>query len=529
LPVLGEKNMQFFNWGNIEWVYEADSIGSLNVMNVGIVTIDPGKRQNKHVHYGDEQLLYVISGKGRQQVGDEIHTIKAGSIHHIESGSIHETMNIELEPIVELIISIPAIQKKNLSLYKDGEMTLNYESLVENVVSDGKNNSELRGLYESAFGSMEIPVAVFNKDGGNVIEGRNYPQLCKTACGVHKNKGKCPIYQIQNEYAPPIYNDSSAYICPFGLTVLNVPIVVNQTAIGWIKGGHIRTYRNEFSSSENNVQQGELHKELFEDMPVLPKSRVNAIMRIMKDMAKNIAEYSVIKNTKTELGKKERLIKEIAENESVLEESLKMVRDEVLDIQINNHFLFNTLNAIASMAVQDNSMKTYDAVIELSNMFRYSLRNKSSSILLKDEIEYLRNYIALQQLRYGDNLRVDFDIPEELANVKIPFNCLQPIVGNSFKHGFKNKKREIRIEIRVEPGERCMKLVIEDNGMGMEKNDLEQLLERLKEGKGRNSGWMMIYSKLRSFYGEKFTIDIDNRPEGGIRVTLLLPVIASER
>jgi len=523
VPDLGENNMQFFNWGNIEWIYEADSIGSLNVMNVGIVTIDPEKRQNKHVHYGDEQLIYVISGKGRQQVGNEIHTIKAGSIHHIESGSIHETMNIEMEPIVELIISIPAVQNKELSIYKMGKSMDAYETVSDEIYRDDIYKDEIKGLYESAMESLKIPMSVFDKNGKAVIDGGNYPELCKLACGVHKNTENCRIYKIHDEYAPPIYNDSSAYVCPFGLTVLNVPIVVNQTAIGWIKGGHIRTYRNEFSSSEKNNLHGDLYKENFEYMPVLPKSRVNAIMRIMKDMAKSFAEYSVIKNTKTELSKKERLIKEIAQNESVLEESLKMVQDEVLDIQINNHFLFNTLNAIASMAVQDDSMKTYDAVIELSKMFRYSLRNKSSSILLKDEIEYLKNYIALQQLRYGDNLRVVFDIPEELENVKIPFNCLQPIVGNCFKHGFKKKKRKIRIDIRAEAGERCMKLVIEDNGMGMEKNDLQQLLARLKEGRGRNSGLMMIYSKIRAFYGEEFTVDIDNRPEGGVCVTVLLP------
>lgn len=515
--------MQFFNWGKIEWVYEADSIGSLNVMNVGIATIDPGKRQNKHVHYGDEQILYVISGKGRQQVGNEIHTIKAGSIHHIESGSIHETMNMEMEPIVELIISIPAVQKKDLSIYKMGKIMSDNETVSDEIYKDEIYKDEIKELYESAMESLKIPMAVFDKNGKVVIEGGNYPELCKLACGMHENNGDCRIYKIHDEYAPPIYNDSSAYVCPFGLTVLNVPIVINQTAIGWIKGGHIRTYRDEFSSIEKKVLHGGLYKELFEDMPVLPKSRVNAIMRIMKDMAKSFAEYSVLKNTKTELSKKERLIKEIAENESMLEESLKMVRDEMLDIQINNHFLFNTLNAIASMAVQDNSMKTYDAVIELSNMFRYSLKNKSSNILIKDEIEYLRNYIALQQLRYGDNLRVVFDIPEELEKVKIPFNCLQPIVENCFKHGFKNMKKEIRIEIYVESGERCMKLVIEDNGIGMEKNDLQELLERLREGGGRNSGWMMIYSKLRSFYGNSFDLDIENRPEGGIRVTLLLP------
>ena len=199
---MGENNMQFFNWGNIEWIYEADPIDSLNVMNIGIVTIDSRKRQNKHVHYGDEQLIYVISGKGRQQVGDEIHTIRAGSIHHIEAGSIHETMNMEKEPIVELIISIPAVQKKDFSIYKMGKITSDNETLEENTVSDEIYKDEIQELYESAMESLKIPMAVFGKDGETVIEGENYPELCKIACGVHENNGNCRIYQYTTSMPP---------------------------------------------------------------------------------------------------------------------------------------------------------------------------------------------------------------------------------------------------------------------------------------------------------------------------------------
>jgi uncharacterized RmlC-like cupin family protein/ligand-binding sensor protein len=523
--ILGENSVQFFNWGNIEWIYEADSIGSLNVMNIGIVTIESGKRQNKHVHYGDEQLIYVISGKGRQQLGDELHTIRAGSIHHIEAGSIHETMNMEKEPIVELIISIPVVQKKDFSIYKMGKIISDYETLEDKAVSDAIYKDEIQELYESAMESLEIPMSVFNKDGKTVIEGENYPELCKIACRVHEDNGNCRIYQIHDEYAPPIYNDSSAYVCPFGLTVLVVPIVIRQTVIGWIKGGHIRTFRNEFSSNEKNVPHGDYNMELFENMPVLPKSRVNAILKIIKEMGKSFAEYNVLKNTKTELNKKERMLREIAQNESMLEESLKLVQDEMLNIQINNHFLFNTLNAIASLAVQENSMKTYDSVIDLSNMFRYSLRNNSNKILLKEEVDYLKNYIALQQLRYGDNLEVDFEIPEKLEKVCIPFNCLQQIVGNCFKHGFKDMKGRIRIVIHAESDEREIRIAIEDNGMGMESEELYELVERLRDGSGRNSGLMMTTSKLKSFYGDAFSIEIDSRPEGGTRVTLSLPQI----
>lgn|GEM_PF-599763 len=517
-----EKNMQFFNWGKIEWIYEADSIDSRNLMSIGIVTIDPGKRQNKHIHYGDEQLLYVISGKGRQQVDEEIDIIRAGSIHHIEAGSIHETMNMDKEPIVELIISIPVAFKENLPIYTFGEANRDSGKFTQEGYMYELIGDEIKGLYDLAMESLKLPIAIFDMNEKMLIEGEDYPELCKKACFVNKNNGDCPMYQIHDEYAPPIYNDSTAYVCPFGLTVFNVPIVANGTVIGWIKGGHIRTFRNEFSSVKRSASQSKHNKELFEDMSVLPKSRVSAILRIMKEMEQSFAKYTVLKKTETELSIKEERIKKIAESESILEESLKMVRDEMLDITINNHFLFNTLNAIASMAVQENSIKTYDAVIDLSKMFRYSLKNKSNKILLKDEIEYLRNYISLQKIRYGENLEVVFDVPEKLEKEWIPFNCLQPIVENCFKHAFKDSKGRIRIWIHAASYKNGICIRIEDDGRGMNSHELEKLIERILESKGRSSGLMMITSKLKSFYGDSFSFEIDSRLEGGTKVTLSL-------
>ena len=87
------KNTQYFDWGHIEWIYEPDPVSSKNNMSIGITTILPNTKQNKHIHYGDEQFIYVLSGEGIQLIGSKISEMKPKQIYHMEAGTIHETTN----------------------------------------------------------------------------------------------------------------------------------------------------------------------------------------------------------------------------------------------------------------------------------------------------------------------------------------------------------------------------------------------------------------------------------------------------
>lgn len=510
---MSRSNTQHFDWGRIEWMYEPEYGNSNSVMHIGIITIFPGKRQTRHVHYGDEQFLYVLSGQGEQWIDNAINTIEPGASFHIEAGSAHETINTGEEPIIELLISIPANYHNNLFIQSKAENLLSYGSSCKGPI---KIDIGIRSIYDEFIRSLKIPVSIFDNMGNVVIKGQGYPEYCEAKCNIRKDLNNCRIYGIQGNYTSPQFADPSAYICPYGLTVFVVPMLFNDEMIGTIKGGHIKTL-------SNNPYDNHVSDTAFDSIPAVPKARMKAISLQLKKLSRSIINYYIFENTEMELGKKEEIIKDISRHELMLEESLKSTQEKVLNIQMNNHFLFNTLNAIAGLAVKENAIKTYEAIINLSKMFRYSLKTGSNLVRLADELDYLVNYIDLQKLRYGDRLEVRLDIEDAIKNTAIPFNCLQPILENCFTHGFRENKSKMLIEVSGRRENDGIAIEIRDNGIGMDKQEIEALNRKLHQYNDDTvSGLMMIHSKLQLFYNNNFNFEISGAPNKGTSVKIAI-------
>jgi sensor histidine kinase YesM len=199
----------------------------------------------------------------------------------------------------------------------------------------------------------------------------------------------------------------------------------------------------------------------------------------------------------------------------------------MLDIRINNHFLFNTLNAIGSMAVAENAFNTYDSILSLSHMLRYTFRRDHRLVRLSEEISGLKYYLKLQKLRFEDSVRVNIDIPEEINSLELPFHCLQPIVENSFVHGFKDREKPFRILVTGKRAENRASIAVTDNGAGMEKEALDLLRTAIKTSDDADnpSGLAMMYAKLKSYYKDDFSFKIKSSPRKGTRVEISLPLV----
>lgn len=511
---MSKNNIQHFNWGHIEWLYEPEYGNSTNIMNIGITTLLPGMQQTKHVHYGDEQFLYVLSGKGRQLIGDEITFIEAGSNSHMEAGSVHETINISNEPLVQLLISIPANFENSLPFKNKTDNLLHVRELHEISI---KLDNRIKGLYEELIKSLKIPLSIFDDEDKLVIKGHGYPEYCEAKCNIGSKLNNCCIYRLRGNYTAPQYPDPSAYICPFGLTVFIIPVLFNNKVIGKIKGGHIRTSSNELNTDN-------MSDIAYESMPEVPKASMRAISIQLKKLTKSIIDYYILENTEVELGKKEEMIQDIFKHGMMLEESLKSTQNQALSIQINNHFLFNTLNALAGLAVKENAYKTYESIISLSKMFRYSLKTGSNLVTLRNELDYLADYIELQKLRYNDRMEVRFSISEEIKDIILPFNCLQPILENCFIHGFKDKKDKMLVEVSGRKEQGSIVIEIRNDGTVMDEKAVEALNKRIHQVDNVSvlSGLMMIYSKLKLYYNQDFDLEVSSEPRRGTSVKITI-------
>lgn len=508
------STLQLFDWGQIEWLYEPEDVDFLNAIHIGIATIEPQKQHKKHFHYGEEQFLYILSGTGVQLIDDEVSAMAPNSFYHIKAGSVHETANNTKERLQQLVISMPARFGEYSLIENKVSHLLDRSPECESVL---KISAEIKSIYDVYANSLNFPISVFDKCGNVVIEGTGYPSLCEIKCSIGENACNCKLYGLSGKYTSRFYADPVAFICPYGLSVISMPILCNGVAIGEIKGGHIRV-----SPDKTKVEVNEKTSQWEESAQTFHKASVKAFLQQIKNLSQSIASFVIFENTEQELGKKEEIIEDITRHETMLEESLKMTQEKALSIQINNHFLFNTLNAIAGLAIKENAYKTYESILNLSNMFRYSLKTSGSFVKIQDEIDYLNNYIELQKLRFGDRLRVKIDIAPELVRVNIPFNCLQPILENCFTHGFKGKKGKMLIEVLGIRSGLDTIVAINDNGIGMDEAAVAELNKNICSANAPTHGLTMIAAKLRLFFGERFAFEVISSQKG-TSVRLVLP------
>lgn len=185
-----------------------------------------------------------------------------------------------------------------------------------------------------------------------------------------------------------------------------------------------------------------------------------------------------------------------------------------LQSQINPHFLFNTLNTIAAMAHEEEAPLSEDLILRLSNFFRYSLGSDEKLVPLGREIMLLRDYMELQETRYGDRIAMEVLSDPSLESVLVPKFILQPLVENSIIHGLSGQPLGGLIRVRSYRGKRGITITITDNGCGFDLNQHENI-GRDHHGVGLDN----ITERVELIHGE---VKIFSRPGLGTCVRIVL-------
>lgn len=495
---------QNLEWGYIDWLYEP-SENSRDNIRVGISTVLPNTTQPRHFHYGDEQLMYVISGHGKQRIGDEESVIEPGKVFHISTGMAHESLNDGQEPIVKLLVSVPALaEMPNIK-------TMEGMPLVTEGIQ--KKSEFLRRtvqqLSQSMLAPLKLPVVIFDPSYEPVYCSDAFPDYCRNCCGIQEGIAHCEVLLNHPSWVPPYYEGISACVCPHGLWVCTLPVVSKGELLGFIRSGFVRTVALPATEGGGLPYQ-------------VPESTVQGIMQITQKLAKTIANYYEMNLLQAELQQNLQELSNRKNAETMLQESLRTSQDQVLNLQINQHFLFNTLNTIAGMSIREGATQTYTAIGELAQLFRYTLCTHSYFVTLSEELDYLKNYLDLQKMRFGNKLCVMKEVPLELLNLQVPFNFLQPVVENCFKHAFANSREHMEIRISVERTANRLLFRIADNGCGMAAEQLEELREKLRTGNSQH-GSTMVMRKLESLYGTGAEYTVASG-ETGTAVTIGIPI-----
>lgn len=222
------------------------------------------------------------------------------------------------------------------------------------------------------------------------------------------------------------------------------------------------------------------------------------------------------------IGEMELLIDKLVTEERIKRE----VELEALHAQINPHFLYNTLNTIKWMAKIQGANSVSNAIVALVKLLRISINISSDFITLKEEMEYIQNYIVIQKLRFNEDFEIEYHLSEDLLDLLLPKLILQPIIENSIIYGMEtDEKLSISIESFSDhaSGDYIIKII--DNGPGIPEDVLTQLSKDLNAGtKFSKAGLNNVNQRIKLFCGEQYGLELLTSEGNGTTVLVRLPI-----
>jgi sensor histidine kinase YesM len=258
------------------------------------------------------------------------------------------------------------------------------------------------------------------------------------------------------------------------------------------------------SNTANRVSQGDFDVAI---LPIRSNDEVGVVTKAFNKMIVSIREYI---GKLTESMEVERRLKE---NELIMENHIKDAELKYLQAQINPHFLFNTLNAGAQLAMMEGADQTGKYMQRVADFFRYNIKKNKDIVTLREEIELVDIYLYIINVRFSGEILFSKEIDEDLLDVKIPRMILQPIVENCINYGVRNVDWAKKIKISVYALEDFVCVSIKDNGIGMEAETIEKILEGSYEGNPSKTdsngvGLDNCIERLNIFYERDDVLDI---------------------
>lgn len=277
----------------------------------------------------------------------------------------------------------------------------------------------------------------------------------------------------------------------------------------------------DLSNTAHEVAKGNLN---VPQLPVVIEDEVGVVTRSFNQMLESIRQN--IEQLKESMERQAQM----KERELLMETHLKEAQLKYLQAQINPHFLFNSLNAGAQLAMMGDADNTGIFLEKMADFFRYNVRKMEEDAMLWEEIEAVDNYIYILNVRFAGDITYIKDVDENIENIRIPSMILQPLVENAVQHGIHDCMETgwIRMEIHLKDDR--LEITVSDNGAGM----TEEMISKVMSGhadqneENRYSTGIAVRNvidRLQLYYKEEntFTIESDG-PDTGTRVHITLPV-----
>ncbi|HEY0828059.1 MAG TPA: sensor histidine kinase [Bacilli bacterium] len=191
-----------------------------------------------------------------------------------------------------------------------------------------------------------------------------------------------------------------------------------------------------------------------------------------------------------------------------------------LNLQLDPHFMYNTLNLINLISVENEQDEVSEMIVSLSTMLRYTSKNKKFLVPFKEDMEYLKSYILIMTKRFEGKFTVEYNIDPESAFQEVPKFFLQPFVENTFVHGFESLNRKGLLKISCWMDENSRWFIVEDNGKGINKDQLSNIMNSEKGSIGIQN----VDQRIKIIYGDDYGVLIESEIQVGTKITIKLPL-----
>jgi two-component system LytT family sensor kinase len=205
-----------------------------------------------------------------------------------------------------------------------------------------------------------------------------------------------------------------------------------------------------------------------------------------------------------------------------LETQLAQAQLQTLKMQLQPHFLFNTLNGIAGLVRDSRNKAAVDMLAGLSDLLRYTLENAGKhEVPLKEELEFLELYLDIQQMRFSDRLTIEMQIEPEVLDALVPNLILQPLVENAIRHGVSRRAAAGVVGVTARRDHGLLRIRIYDDGPGLKRDEVDG-------AHGEGVGLSNTRARLSQLYGDRQKFSLTERAGGGVEAVLVFPFVRAE-
>ena len=328
---------------------------------------------------------------------------------------------------------------------------------------------------QSESGDLSRIATSYKKEKKSVISGMYIPELHGTLVSA------TDITDSLNE----VYKLRTNYIIGMLIILAGMAFVIDVVV------GHVLKKFYEVLSTIRKVRGGDMFVRTKEDGR---SDEMGELAHQVNRMLDNIQDLM-----------KENISREVLVKDSQI---------KALQNQINAHFIYNVLESIKMMAEIKEDYDISDAITSLGKLLRYSMKWTSETVMVSEEIEYIKNYMALINLRFDYEIYLSLNIPDEIMQQRIPKMSLQPIIENAIIHGIEELADDTTIYVKgIAEGDSCS-IEITDNGRGMDEEQLQTLRKKIsgeiktEGGSGNGIGLKNVQDRIRMAYGDGYGIEV---------------------